>query len=315
MSFSSSLPAPLHELVARYLRTLATHGRAPGTITGQRMCLRHFVGFLERRGIVDVRRVAAADVEAYRIALARQGLAHESRYARHQLVRRFLRWLVSEGVLLADPAAACVPVRPRARLPRRVPSEGNMRRLLAAVEPATPIGRRDRAVLELLYSTGLRRAEVVALDLSDLDLTGGMVLVRRGKGGKGRLVPLGETAARAVLAYIQGARSSWITSPSTTALFLAASHCGQTGRRLSSASIRLTVTRAAARAGLGRITPHSLRHAMATHLVRAGADVRHVQEILGHARVSTTEVYAHLALRDLASVHARTHPRGGRPPL
>jgi len=315
-----SSPPSLPLLLERYLASLEARGLEALTVAHQRLYLSQFLTWLAARGIEDVRRVTPQVLESYRRVLAAhryrtsraqrapwRALTRRGQYARLLLVCRFLRFLVAERMLLADPTAALVIVAPRRPLPRRVLNESQVRRLLAATD-ATPLGIRARAILELLYSSGLRRAEVAALDVQDLDLTGGTVLVRRGKGGKGRVVPLGQEAARALLRYLEEVRALWLQNPATTALFLAASGCGQAGKRLSTSSIWLTVRGAAASAGLGRVATHALRHAVATHLVRAGADVRHVQEILGHASVETTEIYTHVAVRKLQEIHRATHP-------
>lgn len=223
-----------------------------------------------------------------------------------QNVRVFLDWLVRERVLLASPFAAISLSHPRRRLPQNVLTEEDVLSLFAASDLRTDVGRRDRAVLEVLYATALRRAELVALDVADLDLAEGTVLVRNGKGGRSRIVPLGEPATHVLVDYLRKTRGRWLRQRGTTALFLAA-----TGRRISKATIGMIVRQAAKTAELdGRITPHSLRHAMATHMLRAGADVRHVQELLGHADITTTEIYTHVAVKDLLDVHARCHPRG-----
>jgi site-specific recombinase XerD len=184
--------------------------------------------------------------------------------------------------------------------------------LLNAPDPGLLVGIRDRAVLELLYSTGLRRAEIVALDLTDVDLTDCIVIVRSGKGGKDRIVPLGETAAEALVNYLTKARSMFLKHPGVTALLLGrrnGRHPG--GQRLGPGSILDIVKRAALRSEIGkRITPHMFRHSFATHLLRAGADLRHVQEMLGHNRIDTTETYTHLDVTDLSAAHAKAHPRG-----
>ena len=159
-----------------------------------------------------------------------------------------------------------------------------------------------------MYSTAMRIAEAAALDTADLDQTAGTLLIRRGKGGKERVVPMGNTATSVLLDYLQHARLRFVSSkPGVTALFLAAT----TGNRLSKASIREIVREAARKAGIDRrINPHAIRHACATHMLRAGADLRHIQQLLGHSRIDTTEIYTHVDATDLAKVHARTHPRG-----
>ncbi|MGH3089120.1 MAG: tyrosine-type recombinase/integrase [Rubrobacteraceae bacterium] len=236
-------------------------------------------------------------------------LAATTRYERQAVVCRFFDWLVSQRVLLADPAAKAWPRWNGRPLPRRALCEKEIERLLAAPDPKSPFGLRDRAILELFYSSGLRLGELAALDLTDIDLSGGTVLVRAGKGAKSRVVPLGETAGKALALYLRDARPCLAKNPGVNALFLGGRGVGK-GRRLVACSIGERVSMAADKAGLLGVTPHRLRHSVATHLLRAGADIRHVQEILGHAHVQTTEIYTHLAIPDLLEAHQRTHPRG-----
>jgi len=316
---SPSLPS----LLSSYLLSLQHRGLAAGTIALRRMVLMQLAGWLLRQGIPDVRRVTPEDLHRYQVHLATaedrrfkaakgKRLSRITRSDRMRHVRASFGWLVRHEVLLADPTLGCLVNRPPAALPF-VLSEDQVRRLIEAPDPGTSIGIRDRAILELLYSTGLRRAELTALDVGDVDLAEGLVHVRSGKGGKARIVPLGARAARALSKYLANVRPLWQRFPGARALFFAAERCGQTGQRLSRATIWLVVKRAAKSAGLpSKVAPHALRHAVATHLLRAGADVRHVQELLGHAQVSTTEIYTHVAISDLRAVHARTHPRGRR---
>jgi len=236
-------------------------------------------------------------------------LTPKSRYDRLATVRHFLAWLVRERVLLVSPFAAISLRHPRHSLPRHVLTEEEVLSLLAAIDAERPVGLRNRAILEVLYGSGLRRAELVALDLADLDLTGGTLLVGKGKGGRSRIVPLGEAAGEAVGRYVCKARLRWLHDGGTSALFLTST----TGRRLSKATINMIVRNVAKAAGLEeRVTPHSLRHACATHILRHGADIRHIQELLGHVDIGATEIYAHVAIKDLLKVHARCHPRGRR---
>lgn len=310
--------------IERYLQARAARGIRPATLRYQRFFLRCFAEWLIARGIADARYVTPRQIAQYQAHLLahrytfskapdapKKALAPRTRYDQLATVCRFFGWLTANRVLLADPTAACALGRRQRFQPRNVLSESEVMALLAAPDLSKPIGLRDRAILELFYSTGLRRAEVAALDLTDVDLTGGTVLVRCGKGGRSRLVPLGETAAEALLAYLRDARPRFLKKPGVTALFLAAERCGQTGQRLSAHQIKSLVQSAGEKAGIPRrVTPHALRHCLATHMLKAGADIRHVQEILGHRRVDTTEAYTHLVISDLANAHARTHPRG-----
>lgn len=317
----------LENLLARYMKVRRAEGVAPGTLKYRRIYLVHFLEWLRQGRVEDLGNVTADDAHAYAVALARhrytlgkaegagRALEPRTRTTRLLVVRDFFRWLVKTGVVLFDPTASLDLVFEHRQLPKNVLSEDQVEKLLASPDLATPVGLRDRAILSLLYSTGLRRAEVSALDINDVDLTDGTVFVKCGKGGKPRIVPLGQSAAADVLVYLQRGRPE-LAQGGTTALFIGADDRAMKnlGKRLQPEGISQLVSRNSKRAGLPRlIRPHALRHAFATHLLRAGADIRHVQRLLGHSAVSTTEVYTHVAIKDLAEVHARSHPRGGGP--
>lgn len=308
----------------RYLTTRDASGLRPQTQRLQRNHLTAFLVWLRGQGVTDLRRVTPEQLHSYQRHLVtvryrrskaegapKKPLAARTRYDMLASVCRFFRWAVSERLLLADPTGR-IELGTRLRFqPGNVLSEDEARALLEAPDTDTRIGLRDRALLELLYSTGLRRAEVAALELADIDFAGGTVFVSCGKGGRSRVVPLGERAAAVLRRYVETARPHFVRRPAVAALFLAAEHCGNTGNHLSAAAIKDRIGILARRAGIARnITPHALRHSLATHLLRAGASLRHVQAILGHARIDTTEAYTHLAVEDLARAHARSHPRG-----
>lgn len=318
----------LERLLSDYLKARRSEGTAPGTLVYRRIYLVHFLSWLKDQGMTDLRTVTPEAAREYAVALAKhryvlgraegaelRALKPRTRVMRLLVVRDFFRWLVKTGLLLFDPTAALPLVFKRRQLPRHVLSETQVEKLLSSPNLSKPIGLRDRAILALLYSTGLRRSELSALDLTDVDLTDGSVFVRRGKGGKSRLVPLGESAAKDVALYVQKGRPA-LTTSTTQALFVGADDRAlkNFGNRLQPEGISQLVSRNSKRAGLPRlIRAHALRHALATHMLRAGADIRHVQRILGHSAVSTTEIYTHVAVRDLAEVHAKSHPRGGGP--
>lgn len=327
---STEVPSPrdFGRLLLRYLKARGAEGLSPGTIRHRKAHLVHFFEWLCSESVTDLRDVEAGHARAYAVALARhryrvgkaetaqvRALRPRTRAGRLLTVRDFFRWLLRIGLVLIDPTAALVLELPRRQLPRHVLSEAAVAKLLDAPDRERPIGLRDCALLALLYSTGLRRAEVSALDVNDVDLTGGTVYVRRGKGGKPRIVPLGESAAADVVAYLQRARPALVHG-STPALFIGVGGPGRKkqGARLEPEGISQLVSRTSAKAKLPRLVrSHALRHAFATHLLRAGADIRHVQRLLGHSAIVTTEVYTHVAVKDLAEVHARSHPRGSGP--
>jgi integrase/recombinase XerD len=222
-------------------------------------------------------------------------------------VRGWHRFCVREGLASTDAAAQVRPPTPPRRLPKAISVDEVERLLDAAGADSTPLALRDRSLLELLYGTGARISEAVGLDVDDVDLDDGVARLR-GKGGKQRVVPLGSYAAAAVSAYLVRARPVLAAGgfrTSTPALFLNAR-----GGRLSRQSAWAVLRSAASRAGLTvEVSPHTLRHSFATHLLDGGADVRVVQELLGHASVTTTQIYTLVTVDRLREVYAAAHPR------
>lgn len=309
----------LTELITDYCDARAARGVKANTNAVERVKLETFATWLLQHAILDAREITPQHIIDYRAHLltveyrAKDGMRPLSATYRHDLITavcRFLRWLTSERIILADPSSGIDVGRPGRWQARGALTEGETTLLLDSSADETPIALRDRAILELLYSTGLRRAEIVSLDLTDVDLAMETVFVRCGKGGRPRIVPLGETAIAALVAYLTRGRPQLMRRAGVAALFIAGR--GATGgQRLGKQSVWLVVRAAAKRAGIDhRVTPHMLRHSFATHLLRAGADLRHVQQLLGHASITTTEGYTHLTAADLAQEHARSHPRG-----
>ncbi len=228
-------------------------------------------------------------------------------------VRGFHKFAVRDGLASHDPAAAVRPPTPAKRLPKALPLADVEAILAAAGAPGTPLALRDRALLEVLYGTGARISEATGLDVDDVDPVDGVVRLR-GKGGKERLVPIGRYALAAVDAWLVRARPAVLADARTAdrsaagargALFLNAR-----GGRLSRQSAWAVLVKAAERAGVtADVSPHTLRHSFATHLLDGGADVRVVQELLGHASVTTTQVYTLVTVDNLREVFAATHPR------
>jgi integrase/recombinase XerD len=233
-------------------------------------------------------------------------LAASSRARAIVAVRGFHKFAVADGLAPADPAHGIRPPRPAKRLPKALPLADVEAILEAAGAPETVLAMRDRALLEVLYGTGARISEAVGLDVDDLDLVDGVVLLR-GKGGKERLVPVGSFARDAVTTYLTRARPALAATGAASggAMFLNAR-----GGRLSRQSAWTVLDRAADRAGITKdVSPHTLRHSFATHLLDGGADVRVVQELLGHASVTTTQIYTLVTVDNLREVFATAHPR------
>lgn len=308
-------PIVLAGQVEAFLADSLVRGLARGTVAYRRVYLAQLVAWLEGRDISTAGQVTPDLLAAYLAHLrgrvtdykrpAPSALSPKTLAAEASVLRSFFAWLARRRLVLFDPAETLVLGDRSQPLPKNVLTEKEVQMLLVA--PAlNAVGLRDRAILETLYSTGLRRAELCALDLYDVDFAGGLVRVRQGKGRKDRYVPAGAHALEALRRYIHEARPELAARPKEPALFLAA----VTFRRLQPKTLNLIVRRHGEAAGIGkRVTPHLLRHTCATQLLQGGADLRHVQAILGHASIATTQVYTRVAVEDLARVHRRSHPR------
>ncbi len=306
----------IERAVQDYLSHLAVErGLAENTLRSYRRDLRRYLGFLRAHDIGEPGAVGEQDVAAFLGAL-RTGdedhvpLGTASAARAVVAVRGLHRFLVREQILTTDVTAAIKPPRPPSRLPKALTVEQVEAILEAAAGPGTTLSSRDRTLLEVLYGTGARISEAVGLDIDDLDLEEGSVLLR-GKGGKQRIVPLGSYACAAVRDYLTASRPALVSGTgagSGAALFLNAR-----GGRLSRQSAWTVLNRAATRAGItSDVSPHTLRHSFATHLLDGGADVRVVQELLGHASVTTTQIYTLVTVERLREIYATAHPRASR---
>ncbi len=301
-----------------YLDHLAVErGLAANTLASYRRDLRRYDAFLGEAGVTDLDAVTEATVSAFLVRLREGDEAHPPLSASSAgrtivAVRGFHKFCVADGLAVADPAAAVRPPQPARRLPKALPLADVEAILEAAGAAGTTLALRDRALLEVLYGTGARISEAVGLDVDDVDRVDGTVLLR-GKGGKERLVPVGSFALAAVDAYLTRSRPELAavgSSERAGALFLNAR-----GGRLSRQSAWTVLVRTADRAGVTRdVSPHTLRHSFATHLLEGGADVRVVQELLGHASVTTTQIYTLVTVDNLREVFAAAHPRARSTP-
>ncbi len=303
----------------RAVRTYLDHltvekGLAANTLSSYRRDLRRYREHLAAAGIDHLDGVSEATVTEFLMRLREGDADHPplsaSSAARTVVaVRGFHKFAVADGLAQLDPAAAVKPPSPAKRLPKALPLSDVEAILEAAGAPGTPLALRDRALLEVLYGTGARISEAVGLDVDDvsaLDLRDDddNTILLSGKGGKERLVPVGSFARAALSAYLVRGRPA-LVAKATPALFL-----NSRGGRLSRQSAWAVLVKAAERAGVTRdVSPHTLRHSFATHLLDGGADVRVVQELLGHASVTTTQVYTLVTVDNLREVFATAHPR------
>lgn len=297
------------DAVAQYLdHVRAERGLAANTVAAYRRDLARYTGFLADRGVTDLDDVTPVDVtEFVRYLSATQARSSVARQV--VSVRTLHRFAAAEGLAPGNPAVDVSPPKLTQRLPKALTVD-EVTRMLDAPDRDDLVGLRDAALLELLYGTGARVSEVCGLDVDEVsaalaDRDAGLLL--RGKGGKERMVPLGSYAATAVEAYLVRARPTLaaVAARHDPALLL-----NQRGRRLSRQSAWAVLQQAARAAGLTvEVSPHSLRHSFATHLLDGGADLRAVQELLGHASVATTQIYTLVTIEHLREVHAAAHPR------
>lgn len=291
-----------HRLIDNFLDALwLERGARPNTRASYRSDLLQFARSLAARE-ATLADATEADVQQWIASGARQTVAR-TQARRVSALRQFYQWRLREAPSALDPTVSLKAPRLGRRLPRSL-EEHEIERLLDAPDTDTPLGLRDRAMFELMYASGLRVTELIELSLPRLDLQRGLVQVL-GKGGKERLVPMGEWASEWVTRYLRQARPLWVAKASVDVVF-----CSQRGQAMTRQNAWLRIKQHAVTAGIGStLSPHMLRHAFATHLLNHGADLRSLQSLLGHADLSTTQIYTHVAQARLQQLHARHHPR------
>jgi integrase/recombinase XerD len=286
----------------RYL--IVEKGLAANTIEAYGHDLNRFLDYLKKRDIDEVARIGKFDVKGFLIQLQKQGLSARTRARNLVAIRTFFRFLVQEGILETDPVEDLESPKMVRTLPETLTVQ-DVEKLLDQPDPRSPLGIRDRAMLEILYATGMRVSELVHLPMNQLNLEGGYVLLY-GKGSKERAVPLGQEAMNRVMLYLKTARGRFVKKTESPFLFI-----DRSGTEMSRQGFWKTLKRYGQRAGIRkRITPHLLRHSFATHLLERGADLRSVQMMLGHEDISTTQIYTHVTGERLKKVHEKYHPRG-----
>ena len=286
-----------------YERELTMRRLSANTLRAYSSDLEELAVWATAAGIVDPRQLDYRRLRGYAAVLAERGLERSTVGRKLAAARGLFDFLRRCGVAAQNPAELLPNPKSGSRLPR-VLGRDQARRLLERIPVTTPLEARDRAMLELAYSSGLRCAELVALDLDSIDFDGETVRVR-GKGEKERIVPLGEPAQRAVSRYVQRFRPALVGDPAERALLISKS-----GRRLSPSDVTRRLSRWVEEAAIaGRVSPHALRHSFATHMLEGGADLRSIQELLGHASISTTQVYTRVEPGRLRDAYAGAHPR------
>lgn len=285
-----------------YMRELGTRGVSHNTLRAYRADLGELAGWASQRDRAPAT-LAYRDLRAYAAALSDRGLARSSTARKLTAIRSFHDHLVRAGKAAQNPAELLPTPKAHSKLPR-VLGPDEVAKLLDRIPATTPLEVRDRAIFELTYSCGLRAEEVVNLDVGSVDFDSESVRVH-GKGSKTRIVPIGEPAQRALERYVERARPALAGGSSESALFLS-----RRGRRLSTSDVRRRLALWVREAAVaGHISPHTLRHSFATHLLEGGADLRSIQELLGHSSVSTTQVYTRVEPSRLRREYARSHPR------
>ena len=310
MTAATSGAVAMRTWLARYLEWLRVHNYSERSVVNVSSSVGQFLRWCDERGLTRPEEITRPILERYQRTLFHhrkpdgRPLTFRTQVARLVRVRGLFRWLVRQNVLVANPASDLEMPRREKRLPKHVLSIAEVERVLALPKQNEVLGLRDRAILEVLYATGLRRSEVAALRIDDIDSDRRTVMVRQGKGKKDRVVPLGERALAWVRRYLDVARPELETAESEGALFL-----GVLGEALGPPWITERVRRYVEASQIGKKGAcHLFRHTMATLMLEGGADVRYVQEMLGHATIETTQLYTQVSIQKLREVHAATHP-------
>jgi integrase/recombinase XerD len=303
-------PDSLYHAMQRYLAWLAERHYSPRTIESREVYLRYFVLWCDDRGLGRPQEVTRPILERYQrfLFLHRkrdgQPLTIRSQHTRIIPVRSWFKWLARQNHILYNPAAELELPRMEHRLPRHVLSQREAEAVLAQPDLPSDTGIRDRAMLETLYSTGMRRLELIGLKLADIDIERGTVMVRQGKGRKDRMIPIGERALAWIEKYRDDVRPELATGADDGTLFLS-----NLGEPFSPNRLTQLVRDYVDAAKIGkRGSCHLFRHTMATLMLENGADIRYIQAMLGHAKLDTTQIYTQVSIRALKAIHTATHP-------
>ncbi len=301
---------PLAALMYEHLNALRVRDYSVHTVRNRQVHIGFFLAWCGERGLAEPTEITRPVLERYQRYLFHyrkkngEPLSFRSQHARLVALRTWFRWMTRQNHILHNPASELELPRLGHRLPRHVLTASEAEQVMMQPHVADPLGLRDRAILEVFYSTGIRRLELIRLKLFDLDSERGTLLVRQGKGKKDRFVPIGERAAAWVEKYIREARPQLAADPDDGTLFLT-----NTAEAINRDHLTWAVRQHVVAANLGKVGAcHLFRHTMATLMLEGGADIRFIQAILGHEDLKTTQIYTQVAIRALKQIHAATHP-------
>lgn len=302
---------PMWTLMAQYFEMLRARNYSPETVRHRESNLHRFLHWCDERSLAEPTEVTQPIIERYQrwLYYYRRPDGHPLTFRTQSYmlaaVKWFFRWMTRQHLTLFNPAAEIDLPRLGHRLPRDVLTLAEIEAVLSQPDVAEPLGIRDRAILETFYATGLRRSELAHLALYDLEPTRGTVMVRQGKGRKDRVVPIGHRARAWIEKYVTDVRPEYVVDPDEKALFLTASGASFDGK----CALGDLVKRYLQAAGIEKSGAcHIFRHTMATLMLENGADVRYIQEILGHAQLTTTQIYTHVSIAKLQQIYQATHP-------
>ena len=302
----------INKAVEQYIKALRVRGAPFYTIKGTKYCLKSLADFLTKEKVYNIEEITRDVMEEYQediaFRLTARGtlLSYGTQEKLIIIARSFCRHLKKKDYLMYNPAEHLKPPRRSKRLPRAILSPDEMKKLVDTPDQQTHQGYRDRVVLEVLYDTGMRRSELANLKIIDMDLKPGYVCIRNGKGDKDRVVPLSQRVCDLVQNYIAFIRCEYIKTEDPGYLIL-----NRSGNKMVPNGIYVLVKRIGILSKIKKnITTHTIRHTCATHMVRNGAPIRHIQEMLGHKSLETTQVYTHVTINDLKEIHAKYHPGG-----
>jgi integrase/recombinase XerD len=301
----------LSNAVRQYLNAMTAQGNSRYTIRGAKSALKELVSFLKAIEVVRIEQLDTQALMQYREELSwrltrfNTPLSPRSQSELLGHLRAFCRWMVAQDWLVADPSKKIPNPKKPQQLPKSILEPREIDKILTQPDMSTARGYRDRVILEVLYATAMRREEVANLLLEDIDTESGYAVIRQGKGGKDRVVPIGVQVCELIDTYVAGVRTDWINIANDTHLFL-----NRFGYGMDPNAIYHVVLKHARAAQLKKpVSTHTFRHSCATHMLKNGAPIRHIQELLGHASLETTQVYTRITINDLKAIHKRFHPR------